>query len=248
MAVGDDLDLDVAAPAHVALAEHRAVAERRRRPRARRRRGHAASSSGRSTTRMPRPPPPADALTRSGYPISAGSSTTVESGSTGRPAARIAALASIFDPIAAIASGGGPIHTRPALIDQGGEVGGLGEEAVAGMDGVGAGAPGGLDEQVVAEVRVGGRGARQSHGRVAGAHVQRAGIGVAEDRDRADPEPATGTGDAAGDLAAVGDERRSMITVASHPEHAVAVATRRRRCCAPPTGRSRGPCGCRAGR
>ena len=66
--------------------------------------------------RMPRPPPPADALTSSGKPIAATSSTpsTLESGSTGTPAARISALASIFEPIAAIAAGGGPIHVSPA--------------------------------------------------------------------------------------------------------------------------------------
>ncbi len=62
---------------------------------------------------MPRPPPPADALTSAGSPISAIDSTVL-SGSTGTPAARISRLASIFEPIAAIAAGGGPIHTSPA--------------------------------------------------------------------------------------------------------------------------------------
>ena len=68
--------------------------------------------------RMPRPPPPAEALTSIGKPTAAMSSapSTLESGSTGTPAARIIALASIFEPIAAMASGGGPIHVNPASI------------------------------------------------------------------------------------------------------------------------------------
>ena len=64
---------------------------------------------------MPRPPPPADALTSAGSPISS-SDSTVLSGSTGTPAARIIALAPIFEPIASIAAGGGPIHVRPASV------------------------------------------------------------------------------------------------------------------------------------
>ncbi len=65
---------------------------------------------------MPRPPPPADALTSNGNPTAAMSSapSTDESGSTGTPAARINALASIFEPIAAMADGGGPIQISPA--------------------------------------------------------------------------------------------------------------------------------------
>ena len=42
--------------------------------------------------------------------------STLESGSTGTPAARINRFASIFEPIAVIAAGGGPIHVRPASI------------------------------------------------------------------------------------------------------------------------------------
>ena len=43
-------------------------------------------------------------------------SVTEESSSTGTPASRISAFASTFEPIAAIASGDGPIHVRPASI------------------------------------------------------------------------------------------------------------------------------------
>ena len=85
-------------------------------------------------------------------------------------------------------------------------VGRLGEEAVAGVDGVGAGAAGGVDQQVGAQVGVGGGRARQVHGGVAGGDVQGVGVGVAEHGDRADAEAAARAGDAAGDLPPVGDE------------------------------------------
>ena len=65
------------------------------------------------TMRMPRPPPPAEAFTSAGTPISANDSTVL-SGSTGTPEVRIKRFASIFEPIAAIALGGGPIHVNPA--------------------------------------------------------------------------------------------------------------------------------------
>ena len=65
------------------------------------------------TTRMPRPPPPAEALTNAGTPISSNDSTVL-SGRTGTPEARINRFASIFDPIAAIAPAGGPIQVSPA--------------------------------------------------------------------------------------------------------------------------------------
>ena len=64
------------------------------------------------------------------------------SGSTeriGTPASAISSLARIFEPIASIVSGAGPIQVSPASVHLAGEVGVLGQEAVAGMDGVGAG-------------------------------------------------------------------------------------------------------------
>ena len=44
----------------------------------------------------------------------------------------------ILSPITSMASGGGPMKVTPAVGDGAGEVGVLGEEAVAGVDGVGA--------------------------------------------------------------------------------------------------------------
>ena len=82
-------------------------------------------------------------------------------GSTGTPAAAIIALASIFEPMAAIASGDGPTNVEPGRRAVAGEPGVLREEPVAGVDGVGAGGAGGRDEQVAAQVGVGGGGAGQ---------------------------------------------------------------------------------------
>ncbi|CAM5323130.1 hypothetical protein SALBM217S_01640 [Streptomyces griseoloalbus] len=65
----------------------------------------ASRSARRRTTRMPRPPPPAAAFTSTGR----SASVTSVSGST-----PISCLARVLDAIASIASGGGPIHTRPA--------------------------------------------------------------------------------------------------------------------------------------
>ena len=70
----------------------------------------------------PLPPPPADAFTASGQPYSSPSRTSsstestgsVVPGMTGTPAADISRRASTFEPIASIASGGGPIQTIPA--------------------------------------------------------------------------------------------------------------------------------------
>jgi len=69
---------------------------------------------------MPRPPPPNAALTSSGKPIrlisaSSGgwSPSIVMLGSTGTPAAAISSLAAILEPIASMASGGGPTKISP---------------------------------------------------------------------------------------------------------------------------------------
>ena len=140
--------------------------------------------------------------------------------------ARISRLASIFEPIAAIAAGGGPIHARPASTTAWANAAFSDEEAVAGMDGVGAGAQGGVDQQVAAQVGVGRRVARQADGGVGLADERRVGVGVAVHGDGRDAEPPAGADDAAGDLAAVGDEHAidasGECIGQSHPEHAVA--------------------------
>ena len=188
--VAEHLDLDVAAALDVALAEHGAVAERRRRLAlgggervvelgGRAHDAHAAPAAAGRRLDEHREADRRDVV---------GALDAWSRGAPARRRARISALASIFEPIAAIAAGGGPIHVRPASIDGLGERGRLGEEAVAGVDGVGARPPGGVDEQVDAQVRVGGRVARQVHGGVARADVERAVVGVAEHGDGPDAE------------------------------------------------------------
>ena len=64
--VAEQLRLDVARPLEIALAEHRAVAERRLGLALRPLRARRPARRAERTTRIPRPPPPAAALTTSG--------------------------------------------------------------------------------------------------------------------------------------------------------------------------------------
>jgi hypothetical protein len=81
-----------------------------------------------------------------------------------------------------------------------GEVGALGEEAVPGMDRLGAGLAGSPDVLLGVEV------ARDLDRLVGRARVQRAAVVGRDDGDGRDPELATGAEDAQRDLAAVRDE------------------------------------------
>ena len=117
MVVADHLHLDVAGGLDVALQEHGAVAEGGRPPRPGGA-GHGLDElvGVRRTRRMPRPPPPADALTSSGQPTVSPAAATPRR----RPAVHRRAgqhrhagrghhrLASIFEPMASMADGGGP--------------------------------------------------------------------------------------------------------------------------------------------
>jgi hypothetical protein len=115
-----------------------------------------------------------------------------------------------------------PHPHQPGGLHRRGGVGILGEEAVARVDGVGPGALG--RGQDGSDVEVGGRGcgAGQPDGDVALAHVRGVGVGVAEDADGLDAQAMGGTGDAAGDLAPVGDEKAAQ-------SHGVTSGTGRRR-------------------
>ena len=147
---------------------------RRRRPSALRaaplRRRPAARPASR-TMRMPRPPPPAEALTRMAGPSAAASCArsaadclvTAMLGSTGTPESCMRRLASIFEPIAAIASGVGPMNVRPGLADAARKVSIFGEKAVARMYGVGAGQPGGIQQRIDVQIRLGARRTGQRH-------------------------------------------------------------------------------------
>ena len=90
--------------------------------------------------------------------------------------------------------------------DRLGEVGVLGQEAVAGMDGLGV--RGFRGRQHLGRVEVGfagGSGADQ-HGLVGLAHVQGVGVGLGMDGDGAQAHAAGGAEHAAGDLATIGDQ------------------------------------------
>ncbi len=79
-------------------------------------------SSSRSTRRIPFPPPPALALIMIGKPVLRAKSAmpsndftgSVSPGTTGTPAACIRCRLSVFEPIASIDSGDGPMKISPA--------------------------------------------------------------------------------------------------------------------------------------
>ena len=103
--------------------------------------------------------------------------------------------------------GGGRADEDDARVGAGfGESGVFRQEAVAGMDRLGARAFGGVQDGVRPQVAVAGGRRADVDGLVGHLDMQRLGVGVGIDRDRADAEPAGGADDAAGDLAAVGDQ------------------------------------------
>ncbi len=174
--VGEDLHLDVAAVLDVGLHEHLAVAEGARRLRAGRGQfavevgeapydAHAASAAARRRLHQDRQVGLGD-VREGAMPISS-------LARLGRH--RLDRLRRRSDP-------------GQARVDDGAcEAGVLGEEAVAGVDGVGAGGDGGLHDQVAAQVGVGGGRARQSYRRVGHARVEGVLVGVRVHGD--DPIP-----------------------------------------------------------
>ena len=150
----------------------------------------------------------------SGQPSSSPSRTTsaavstgsVVPGMIGTPAAFIRSRASVFEPIASIASGGGPIQVSPAVVDGAGEGGVLGEEPVAGVDRLGSGPRGRLDDLLLVQVALGRSTGTEQPGLVGNTNVQGSAVGLRVDGHRGDLELAQRPEDADGDLAAVGDE------------------------------------------
>ena len=145
--VAEDLDLDVARAVEVALDEERAVAEGALGLAARGRRARRRARLRSRTIRMPLPPPPADALIRIGRPSLRVAAATRLSpsparetpGTTGTPAAAMIAFALDLAAHRADRVDRRADEDEPGLGDARGEVGVLGEEAVAGVDRVGAG-------------------------------------------------------------------------------------------------------------
>ena len=87
-----------------------------------------------------------------------------------------------------------------------GELGVLGEEAVAGMDRLGARPARRLDDLRDREVALGRHGRAEQEGLVGLAHVGRVAVGLGVDGDRADPHLLQRAQDADRDLAAIGDQ------------------------------------------
>ena len=87
-----------------------------------------------------------------------------------------------------------------------GEVGVLGEEAVAGVDRGGAGDLGRGDDRRDLQVRLGGRGRTDAHRFVGERQVHQLAVGGGVYRHRLDPQLLACAKDAQGDFAAVGDQ------------------------------------------
>ncbi|MDQ1105945.1 hypothetical protein QE405_003229 [Nocardioides zeae] len=99
---------------------------------------------------------------------------------------------------------------RQARLDDGaGEVGVLRQEAVARVHGVRARRPRGLEHEVGPQVGLGGRAPREAYGAVRLRHERQVRVGVGVHGDGLDAEAAARGHDAAGDLAAVGDQNGS---------------------------------------
>ena len=201
------------------------------------------SASGR-TIRIPRPPPPADAFTSSGRSASVAASA-------GRCEDRHAGglhqlLGLHLGPHRLDRLGRRPDPGQPGVDHGAGEVGVLGQEAVAGVDRVGAGPLRGLDEQVAAQVGLGGRVAGQAHGEVGLARrtaaPRRRRSGRRRSRSRAG-----GRCGRRGWRSRPG-WRPGVAIVRSSAEDAEAVGAGVRTRCRSRTGRCRARCGCRAGR
>ena len=164
--VGEHLHLDVARVVEVALDVHGRRRRSTPRPPGAPTRTRARSRSSARTIFSPLPPPPADGLDRDrdsrsrtrsrGRPRRCARARSRRGRSGCRPRSS-RSRAAIFDPIASIASGGGPIQTRPASPTGAREGGVLRQEPVAGMDRLRTGAQRRLDDPVGAEVALRGR-------------------------------------------------------------------------------------------
>ena len=213
MPVGEDLDLDVARVGQVALEVDGAVAEealalaRRAGERLLELLGRlrdaealaAAAARGLDRDRI------ADRRRRALGLLERGTGAVVP-GTIGTPAARISSRARVLEPIASIADGRRADEDEAGVLAGLRERRGLGQEAVAGVDRLGAGLQRDLDDPLAAQVALGGgRGAEQV--RLArAADVQRVRVGLGVHGDARDPELVQRPHHADRDLTAVGDQ------------------------------------------
>jgi hypothetical protein len=109
--------------------------------------------------------------------------------------------------MARMAEAGGPTKAMPAAAAGVGEVGVLGQEAVARVDRPGAGPPRGIEQLGGDQIGLaGGRGTDQN-GLVGQPDMAGVGIRLGMDGDGADSHAAGGPDDPAGDFSAVGDQQ-----------------------------------------
>ena len=102
--------------------------------------------------------------------------------------------------------GGRPDEGDPLLLERGREGGVLGQEAVAGVHGLGAGLLDDLEQLVDLQVGLGGRAGAEQVGLGGALDVLRVAVGLGVDGDGGDPELVERADDADGDLSAVGDK------------------------------------------
>src|SRR5262245_61579833 len=112
-------------------------------------------------------------------------------GTTLTPASLASFLDSILSPIAAIAPTGGPMNSMPSAASCS-ERGPFGQEAVAGMDRLGAGLLAGGDDLVGDQVGLRRRRRADVDGLIGHLHERRPRIGVRIDGDRLDAHAARG--------------------------------------------------------
>ncbi len=220
LGVGQDLDLDVARAAGRPARGTWWGRRTRHRLRAWRPAAHPGSASRVSTRRMPRPPPPATALAKMGKPISSAaaisSSTSLDGWldfSTGTPALRAASRAATLLPASSRTSAGGP-DERDAGRGRGpGQPRVLGEEAVAGVNGVGPGFLGHADHFVDVQVRPDGVALLTDQIRLVGLlAVDRVPVLVGEHCDGLGTQFIAGAEGADRDFAAVGHQNLGKHT------------------------------------
>jgi hypothetical protein len=82
------------------------------------------------------------------------------------------------------------------------------QETVTGMNGLGASGPCCLDDLIAKEIALACGTGTDAHGFISHPDMQRLGVRIGIDRDRANSEPPRGSDDTAGDLAPVCNEKR----------------------------------------
>ena len=165
-------------------------------------------------TFMPRPPPPAAALTSTGKPISLAILSALRLVGDGAVRARHDRDAEALgrrlglDLVAHDADvlGGRTDEGDAVLLQDLGEARVLRQEAVARMDGVGAGDLAGGEQARDVEIALGRRRRADAHALVGEAHVHGIGIGRGVHGDGGDADLLAGALDPERDLAAVGDQ------------------------------------------